>query len=53
MKRFEITEEQRNSILNVLGEIPSKFSLQPILMLNQLKEIKDPIEEKKTNEPVE
>lgn len=42
--KFEITEEQINALLQVLGEIPSKLSFNVIMMLKQLPQTQVPKE---------
>lgn len=39
MKKYEITEEQKNQIVKILGEVPAKFSIDIINFFNSLKAI--------------
>lgn len=48
MKTFEISEEQVNSVLLVLGEVAAKFSFDSVSLLKSLKEIEPKVKEKKS-----
>lgn len=38
---FKLSEELKNQLLAILGELPAKHSLQAIIALNQLEKIED------------
>ncbi len=41
MKKYEITEQQRQEILNILGECPAKYTMNLISFFNGIKPIED------------
>ena len=41
MSNFIITKEQMQKLLNVLGEIPAKYSIEGINILQRLRSIPD------------
>jgi hypothetical protein len=50
MKKYVITEEQRNLLLNAFGRVVGEISFQPLLVLNQLKEVEEVKQEKQGEE---
>ena len=42
---YQITEEELNSVLKVLGDLPAKTSFNLIVMLHQLPRIEEKAEE--------
>jgi hypothetical protein len=45
--KYEITQEQANELMRVLGEVPAKLSLVGIRVLEGLKPMQEPASEKK------